>query len=260
MEVIQESAMSKWPPDHDLVEGERGKDEMTSVNLCEALEKRIEPPALKRVAIIRSKLSAEPDAVIESAGGLRLKVRYADAPPVNENDEIVVVTRAALEGPPPLPGRIKSGADWIFVRNDGVIFVDARVTIRFVVNDDPRFETKRTALVDATIKGTIDLTQTFGVGNGRKCFELFKTGTAPLTEAGHFVHMLSGSLRFEAGDGRDQSGDLPDWLSDHMRDSAELFENFAPLVRQQFFVTGFINVDATPRYNPTAIHLEAWGF
>jgi hypothetical protein len=64
------------------------------------------------------------EAVIENDAGTRLKIRYR-----KEKSSVTLDLPNNVQ----VPGRILSGADWVFVRNDGVIFLDTRVTMQFEV-------------------------------------------------------------------------------------------------------------------------------
>jgi hypothetical protein len=197
--------------------------------------------ALKKYVTLTCDLTAERGAVINGQEGMRLKVKY-------ESSASSVVLANSTYG---ASGAIKSGGDWVFVRNDGVIFVDARVTIAFEESG-----TKAVALVDATMKGSIDLCKTFGFAgsDGEKAFEEFKNGvTDPALRLGtSFYHQLVGALRFEVGSGED-------WAYDNIRQTKKHFNDLRPLVRQQFLAVGTVTVQKVPRYDPKQIVIEAWG-
>jgi hypothetical protein len=200
--------------------------------------------ALKKYVTLTCKLAAEKGAVIDGQEGMRLKVAYKSP-----------ASSVVLEGPVTasgLTGEIKSGGDWVFVRNDGVIFVDARVTVAFADGT-----TAATALVDATLKGSIDLCRTFALGanEGETAFEEFKRGTRePALKMANksYYHQLVGGLRFEVG-----SGD--DWANDNIKATTKHFDELRLLVRQQFMVVGTVTIDKVPRYDPIQIVIEAWG-
>jgi hypothetical protein len=193
-----------------------------------------------RVASIDCVLRRQPGALIEVPRGLQLQVTYG-----NENDAPNSVhVRAAVGGH--ATGRVKSGSDWVLVRNDGVIIVDARVTIQFTSK----------ILMDMTLKGTIDLKETFHTKSGQDAYEKYKTGTADpyLQEGGVFYHRFVGSARFEGGDGPVDS----DYNDDFKAAPFVRGTGLDQLVREQFFATGKISIQKVPHYDPTRISLDVW--
>ncbi len=199
--------------------------------------------AAKQVASIGCVLRRQPGSIVEVPRGTQLQVTYG-----GQNDTPNVVTLTDAYGG--YKGTIKSGSDWVLVRNDGVILADARVTIQF--------ESK--VLMDMTFKGTIDLKETFGSSTGQDAYEKYKAGTAdPVLrdETGRFFHRLVGSLRFEGGDGT-----VDDDYADHFTASAEFGrrDKLDLLVREQFFTTGVIFIDKVPHYDPTEINLGVWSW
>jgi hypothetical protein len=165
-----------------------------------------------------------------------LQVAYGD----NRTDNVVLETTYGGH-----QGGVKSGSDWVFVRNDGVILLDARVTIAF----------SSEILVDMTLKGTIDLKQTFGLPDGPAAYLAYLGGqrTPALSDATGPYHKLTGSVRFEGGQGPVDRADY----AEHFNKSGSKFDaQLALLVRQQFNVTGKIYITQTPHYDPTSIDID----
>ena len=201
---------------------------------------------LTEVGTISCRLRREPGAIIELARGTQLQVAYGDKRVDN------VKLAEAFGG---LQGGVKSGSEWVYVRNDGVILVDARVTIAFSTS----------VLMDVTLKGTIDLTKTFKAPDGEKArdgedaYRIYLAGKDEPTQKdakGPF-HKLIGSVRFEGGAGPVDRVD-EDYV-DHFTDSATNFKNdqkLRLLVRQQFIVDGKVYIMKTPHYDPTETELR----
>jgi len=180
-------------------------------------------------------LRREPGALIEVARGTQLQVAYGDKRSTN-------ISLAPDFGSH--NGVVKSGSEWVFVRTDGVILVDARVTIAFATD----------VLMDMTLKGTIDLKKTFNLPDGDAAYRAYQRGQdAPvLTDAKGFFHKITGSVRFEGGDGPVDTTDY----ADHFHKSASKFDaNLKLLVREQFNVTGKVYISKTPHYDPTEIEV-----
>jgi len=196
---------------------------------------------LTEVATISCRLRREPGAIIELARGTQLQVAYGD----KRLDNVKLAD--AFGG---YSGGVKSGSEWVYVRNDGVILVDARVTIAFSTN----------VLMDMTLKGTIDLTKTFeNARDGEDAYRIYLAGSdKPSLEDGNgFFHRLTGSVRFEGGAGPVDPVD-EDYV-EHFTDSATNFKNdqkLRLLVRQQFNVDGKVYIMKTPHYDPTETELR----
>jgi hypothetical protein len=203
-------------------------------------------------------LEFESGAVIEAPEGLRLKIKYADyaaGGPAAQNPWKV----DAKAGPchqagawpsalPPDSGRVLSGGDWVLVRRDGVIVLDARVTLGFPAKTDPT----DVYLVDMTLKGTIDLARSFNTVPAN-AFDWFVAGSKACS-----AHDVIGSARFEAADIAAAGSDTT-WLPEHLLKSSQRFPDFAPLVRQQFLAVGTVKVASQKYYPPSQIDLEIWG-
>jgi hypothetical protein len=193
------------------------------------------PITAEEVARINCGLRRDPGAIIEVARGTQLQVAYGDKRTNN-------VTLAAKYGSH--VGGVKSGSDWVFVRNDGVILVDARVTIALSAE----------ILVDMTLKGTIDLKDTFGLPDGLAAYRAYQGGqrVPVLKDANGPYHKITGSVRFEGGQG---PVDIADY-ADHFNKSGSKFDaKLALLVRQQFNFMGKIYITQTPHYDPTSIDI-----
>jgi hypothetical protein len=190
----------------------------------------------KDVARICCGLRRDPGAIIEVAKGTQLQVAYGDKRPEN-------IALAPAFGSH--AGVVKSGSEWVLVRTDGVVLVDARVTIAFATD----------ILMDMTIKATIDLNQTFKMTDGYAAYRAYRDGlTIPaLVDAkGRYYHNITGSVRFEGG-----TGPVDSDYADHFRKSASKFDaQLALLVRQQFNVAGKVYITKTPHYDPTEIEVR----
>jgi len=203
---------------------------------------------MKQVAGISCTLRREPGAIIEVARGTQLQVAYGGASSVELTQDFGKHS-----------GNVLSGSEWVLVRTDGVVLVDARVTIAFATD----------VLMDMTLKGTIDLKDTFGAKTGVAAYQTYKAGTAlpVLMEAkdpavkdskDRYFHTITGSVRFEGGSGRVD----PDY-NDRFRTSAKMFrdhQGLELLVRQQFNVVGKVFIDQVPHYDPNEITLAVWSW
>jgi len=190
--------------------------------------------AAQEVARICCGLRREQGSIIEVTRGTQLQVAYGD----KRLDNVALAPTFGGH-----TGVIKSGSEWVLVRNDGVVLVDARVTIAFATD----------VLMDMTLKGTIDLKTTFGLTDGDAAYRAYLRGVDPPalqdpTKGGY--HKIVGSVRFEGGNGPVDAVDY----TDHFNKSASKFDaQLALLVRQQFNVTGRVYITKTPHYDPTEI-------
>jgi hypothetical protein len=203
---------------------------------------------MNQVAGISCTLRRDPGAIVEVARGTQLQVAYGGASSVELTKDFGKHS-----------GSVLSGSEWVLVRTDGVVLVDARVTISFATD----------VLMDMTLKGTIDLKDTFGVSTGDAAYQRYKAGThSPvLIEArdpdvpnakDRYFHRITGSVRFEGGSGRVD----PDY-NDRFLKSASMFkkhEGLELLVRQQFNVVGKVFIDQVPHYDPNEITLAVWSW
>jgi len=189
----------------------------------------------KDVARICCGLRRDPGAIIEVANGTQLQVAYGD----KRANNVALAPDFGSHA-----GVVKSGSEWVLVRTDGVILLDARVTIAFATD----------VLMDMTLKATIDLNQTFGLTNGYAAYREYKDGTRAPTlvdTQGRYYHNIVGSVRFEGGSGRVDAD-----YADHFRKAASKFDaQLALLVRQQFNVAGRVYITKTPHYDPTEIEV-----
>jgi len=142
--------------------------------------------AVKRIASIDCLLRRQPGAIVEVPRGIQIQVTYGGP---NDKPNAVKVTTPLGDH----TGAVTSGSDWVLVRSDGVVMVDARVTLKFA----PK------VLMDMTLKGTIDLKETFGAPSGQDAYDRYKAGTFDpvLKDGNRFYHRFVGSARFEGGDG-----------------------------------------------------------
>jgi hypothetical protein len=201
---------------------------------AEAVAKKVAPPDLEVTLIgsVDADYETDPNSTIEVPSGVRMRAQFRRGGSV------------VLAG---LPGAIRSGEDWILVRKDGVIELDARVTLAFAPDGgkavDPPY-----SLIDLTMRGIADLVGPFG-DDGTAAFRGFKRGRATTLD-------VAGSIRFEVAD-REQAGLDPTWIPHQVFDN-EVFANLVQLVRQQFLLTAEIDV-ADDRYSPTRkIRMKIW--
>jgi len=205
---------------------------------------------MKQVAGISCGLRREPGAIIEVPGGTQLQVEYGG----DKGPGSVELTAAFGSH----SGAVMSGSEWVRVRSDGVVLVDARVTVRFATD----------VLMDMTLKGTIDLKDTFGVSKGDAAYQTYKDGTqTPVliepkdptvaTSKDRYYHNITGSIRFEGGNGRVDSD-----YYDRFVASADFGKNagLGLLVRQQFHFVGKVFIDKVPHYDPNEISLVVWSW
>jgi hypothetical protein len=213
---------------------------------------------MKQVGGITSDLRRDPGAIIEVPGGTQLGVAYAGG----------CLELTADFGSH--KGSVRSGSEWVFVRRDGVVLIDARVTIAFPkevdrIDGKPVFED---VLMDMTLKGTIDLKDTFDEVKGEVAYRKYKDGTtepvlvqakdpADAQSTDRFFHNFTGSARFEGGNGPVDSD-----YSDHFVTSAGFgkLKKLDLLVRQQFNVVGKVFINKVPHYDPTGISLAVWSW
>lgn len=192
------------------------------------------------VARIFCRLRRDQAAVIEVARGTQLQVAYGDEPGSKPPEPSFIALHTDFGG---YRGEVKSGSEGVLVRTDGVVLIDARVTIAFATD----------VLMDMTMKATIDLKDTFKLDNGKAAYRAYKDGnvTPVHKEDGRFFHRISGSLRFEGGSGS-VDGDYADHFS---KSSAKFDDKLELLVRQQFSFVGKVFIMKTPHYDPTDIKL-----
>jgi hypothetical protein len=210
---------------------------------------------------------------VETSEGIRLKIAYSgdSNPNAPRKHSKVDLTLASCHpgggwpsGKAPAEGRVMSGGDWAFVRSDGVIILDARVTLAFqaaLPGTPGKPDPTDVYLIDATLRGSIDLARSFAKRDGQTiggddAYRYFRAGTERVLDGAFDV---VASVRFEASDintvGLDRS-----WLPAHLKKSADRFADFAALLRQQFVAKGAIEVDnQRPYYPPRKINLNIFG-
>ncbi len=201
---------------------------------------------------LTGQLLANSNTVIETDEGLKLKIDYG-------SDQESKVTYHPLAGAP-IEGEVLSGSDWTLVRSDGVLIFDSRLTLRFGKDLDAEENKKKTPadfyLLDCTLSGMSDLRQVLNVEPDASDEVIFDA-----VVRGDYTGLkwpIALKARFEGSAGPNEREDAS-WLPDQLRGAAAMFPRFRPIVRQELFAYGTVEVAKKPYLPATKISLSMWG-
>jgi hypothetical protein len=224
-----------------------------------ALKARTDERRKRRVYVkLMCTLSADPNTVIETDDGLRLRISYGD--------KSEVLYYAKEDDPKPIPGKVLSGADWTLLRSDGVMIFDSRITLKFSrpKNDDYDYDVVDVDdvdscvpyLLDCTLSGMTDLAEVVKLGGEKTDEEIFDTVIRGKYSGRHWP--LSLKARFEGSAGPPPREDTS-WLPKSLQRAGAEFPLYRQLVRQELSAYGEVEVEEAPYFPATKITLTMWG-